>query len=45
MVAGLAKIPRKMEWLVGLIDARAPKPKRGPYSGALEKRQEAAISN
>ena len=29
--AGLADSPRDMRWVVGLIDARAPKAKRGPY--------------
>ena len=29
--AGLADSPRDMRWVVNLIDARAPKTKRGPY--------------
>ena len=33
--AGLADSPRDMRWVVDLIDARAPKPKRGPYKKRL----------
>lgn len=31
MAAGVSDTVRDMEWIVSLIDARAPKPKRGPY--------------
>lgn len=32
MAAGVCDTPHDMEWIVGLIDARAPKPgRRGPY--------------
>ena len=29
--AGLARYKRDMRWIVGMIDVRAPAPKRGPY--------------
>ncbi len=33
MPAGVSKTLHDMEWIVGLIDARAPKPgPRGPYN-------------
>ena len=35
-VAGLAEYAYDMRWLVGLIDARASKPKRGPYKPRQE---------
>ena len=31
MAAGLEEFPRDMRWIVGLVDERAPRPKRGPY--------------
>ena len=34
--AGLADSPRDMRWVVDLIDARAPKTKRGPYKANKE---------
>jgi hypothetical protein len=41
MAAGVSDTLHDMEWIVGLIDARAPAPKkRGPY-----KKREAANSN
>jgi len=41
MEAGVSDVVRDMEWVVGLIDARAPTPKkRGPY-----KKREKEISN
>ena len=41
MAAGVSNTLREMEWIVGLIDARAPAPaKRGPY-----KKRSAEISN
>ena len=35
--AGLAECAFDMRWIVGLIDARAPKPKRGPYKSKISK--------
>ena len=31
VAAGLARRPYDMQWLIGLIDAQAPRPNRGPY--------------
>ena len=35
--AGLAECAFDMRWIVELIDARAPKPKRGPYKSKISK--------
>jgi len=41
MAAGVSETLHDMDWIVGLIDARAPEPKpRGPY-----KKRDAEISN
>ena len=43
MAAGVSETLHDMEWIVGLIDARTPKPKpRGPYKKRVE---QAEISN
>lgn len=31
MAAGLADKPRDIRWIIDMAEARAPKPKRGPY--------------